>query len=296
MQPMYSNLGHLSYKSTSSVTVKKNQNSSYTYLLTSTGWLCLISLLLSCNKEDLPLPLEGPARVNKIVWTANDYQHYTYLPDGKISRYVFQWVYINDGSNATRQVIADFTYHTTGSLDQVIFNSGFFNKYYYEGTVLKKMEEYDNKNRLRLTHHYTFNNQGQLKESVSQVHDLVEGEANQIQQIYSYNSRGNLTEHKMYNKPEGQPAFALSAITKYEAYDDKKSVDNLTIVFPYLPGTKFYENNPGKQTMFGPDATTIISAQSYTYFYNDKGYPVQKSAYVQPAPPADPLPALYEYE
>jgi hypothetical protein len=194
------------------------------------------------------------------------------------------------------QQTAGFEYSSSGLLTKVTFDSGYYNKYYFDGNTLKKTEEYDNKGRLRLTHLYTFNVGRQLTESVSQVHDLVEGEANQFKQSYSYDSRGNLTEQRLFNKLPGQASFTLSSITKYEEYDTKKSADNLTINFPYLPGTIFYKNNPGRITHLGADGTTVLSAYLHTYTYNEKEYPSQKSTLMQTSPVVVPLTATYEYE
>jgi YD repeat-containing protein len=276
--------------------VKLYYSPRWPYLVAPSTWLLLISLLFSCNTDDTPPPAEATPKVTKIIWSEKDFRQYTYLPDGKLSKYLSQWVYIDDNSGTTRQVTADFSYTSSSLLDKVVFDSGFFNKYYYEGSIPKKMEEYDNKNRLRLSHTYTFGAGGKLKESLSQVHDLVEGEANQIKQTYTYDNLGNLTEHKIYNKLQEQTEFSLSSITRYEEYDNKKSVDNLTYEFPYLPEIRFYTNNPGRRTIFGPNGSTVINAFLYTYAYNDKGYPVQKSVLLQTSPEIIPITASYQYE
>ncbi|MDO1444936.1 hypothetical protein Q0590_01670 [Rhodocytophaga aerolata] len=274
----------------------KNSTPFYLKLFKAACWVVLPGLLFSCTRDTTPQPADAPSRIKKITWRATDFQQYTYLPDGKIASYISQWLYMNNDVQEIKRTTANFTYDAAGYLDKIVFDSGFFNKYYYEGTVLKKMEEYDNSNRLRLTHTYIYNSNGRLTESLSQVHDLFEGEANQFKHVYAYDARGNLTEQKLFNKLPNQTTFTLSSITRYEGYDDKKSVDNLAIVFPYLPGITFYVNNPGKQTTLAADGTTISFVNSSTYSYNEKGYPAQKTVRIETSPQVEPQTASYEYE
>ncbi len=274
----------------------KNSTPLYLRLFQAACWVVLPGLLFSCTRDNTPQPADASFRIKKVTWSANAFEEYTYLPDGKIASYVSQWVNMNNGVQEIKRITANFTYDAAGYLNKIVFDSGFYNKYYYEGTVLKKMEEYDNNNRLRLAHTYTYSSNGRLTESLSQVHDLFEGEANQFKLTYTYDTQGNLTEQKLTNKLPNQTTFTLSSITRYEGYDDKKSVDNLTVVFPYLPGITFYVNNPGKQTTLGPDSTTVSFVHSSTYSYNEKGYPAQKTVRIETSPQVEPQTASYEYE
>ncbi len=257
-------------------------------------YLSFTSLLSSCGKSDDPAP-EANMRVSKIVWAESDYQQFSYHANGRLSQYVSQWTYINDGSGETRKLVADYAYNAANQLTKVTFNSGYYNVYYYEGTRLRKLEEYDNKNRLALTHIFSFNTTGQLREMLTQVHDKLEGNGNLIKRMYTYDSQGNVTEEKVFNKNTPQTDFTLSTRTVYTDYDSKKSPDNLMALFPYVPQVQMNVNNPGTISVLAGEQQIPVSVAKYTYQYTDKGYPASKTVRIESSS-VPPVSATYYYE
>ncbi|MBC7923838.1 MAG: hypothetical protein H7Z75_22410 [Ferruginibacter sp.] len=260
------------------------------------SWVVFACVVWSCKDQEHPRPVEDPVKLSKIVWGPNDYQEFTYNTRGQIVRYVSQWTYIDDGSGATKKMTADFQYDHTSHLAKVIFGGGFYVKYHYQGNVLKKSEEYTSKDRLALTHTYQFGIGQRVTEVLTQVHDPLEEAVSQIKKTYAYDGRGNVIQEKVYGKLSPREAFYLSTITAYEDYDQQQTTGNLTDFFPYLPQAKMNVNNPGKQTVLGSDGSTVLSVRTFTYQYNQKGYPTQRTVQVQSDPPVPVSSASYQYQ
>ncbi|GAA4402659.1 hypothetical protein GCM10023187_17960 [Nibrella viscosa] len=175
-------------------------------------------------------------------------------------------------------------------------DKGYYNKYYYEGGQLKRSEEYDSRNRLALSHTYAYNAQQQLSELITQVLDPLEEGSTEIKRSYTYDNWGNVTEEKMSVKQPGKEVYTLASITRYEGYDQQKSAENLTEFYPYLPQIKMNVNNPGKRIALDPDGNTIRSTQTYTYQYNEQGYPSRKTVQTQSGATVTSITATYQYE
>lgn len=259
------------------------------------GLLFAASFLWSCSTETQHIEPEKPTRLSSIAWSNNDLQSFQYNNVGQVTQYLVQNTSPNAKTGSAKKLLAYFEYDANKLLNKVAFDNGFSIRHYYENNRLKKSEEYDNKNRLALTHTYFCTPKGQLRELITRVHDPRDENNSEIKRLYTYDSRGNVIEENTSVRKLDSEVFYLVSVVRYEGYDQRRSVENLTELSPYLPQISMNVNNPGKRTVIGNDGRTVLSVQTYTYQYNAQGYPTQKTIQTESRDNVPTTKATYEY-
>jgi hypothetical protein len=251
--------------------------------------------LVACKdaSEPTPKPEEPPLLLKKINWTEKDFLTISYNEKKLPTQYTSQWVFDPDGNISTYQVT--FDYDSQNRLIQVNANLGLKNKYHYQGNVLQKTEEYDHKNRLVITHTYTFDQQKRLLQIIDDITDPVDQATAKLKHTYEYDQRGNLTYLKDYQFNPSTQTYDLTYTQAWEGYDNQKNPDNLRLSFPYLPGVTLQVNNPGKKSVIQTNGI-VTETQTYSYQYNEKGYPTQRTAVLQSGTKTATITGVYEYE
>lgn len=263
--------------------------------------LFFLGLFSSCDDDKRTLqPVNPPTpTLKKISYTQNDFQEFSYNAAGLLSRYRSQWNFVEDDSGALKNFIVDLHYDDRNRITHLTFETGGPVKYIYEGNVLKKTEEYDNKGRLVITHHYTFGAKGQLTEVRDVINDLEEQAQRQLKRTYEYDAKGNVTAIREYYLNVGADAFTQTSVTTYEGYDDKKNVESQLDLYPYLPQLRLRVNNPTRKIRTDTsNGNRVTWVEEYTYDYHAEGYPVKKVIKIT-VPGADPVPprtAVYAYQ
>jgi len=251
--------------------------------------------LVACKDktEPTPQPEEPPLLLKKITWTDKDFVTIAYNEKKLPTQYISQWQFDPDGNVSTYQVT--FDYDTQHRLIQVNANMGLKNKYYYQGNRVQKTEEYDHKNRLVITHTYTFDPQNRLVQVIDDITDPDDQTSAKLKHTYEYDQRGNLTYLKDYQFNPTTQAYDLTYTQAWEGYDNGKNPDNLRLLFPYLPGVVLQVNNPGKKRVIQKSGM-VTETQTYTYQYNEKGYPSQRTTLLQAGTATATHTGVYEYE
>lgn len=262
--------------------------------------LTALLALSSCQPKDADSPNpteENPSDpvapkvlLKKISNSPNDFQVFDYDEKGNIIKYTAQNIYRPDG--AIQVLTQLFEYDSENRLSKVVSAYG-YSKYFYKDKVLEKIENYyTSNNQLLSTSFYTFNQKKQLVETVEVIAKPIEDTPSQIKRTYQYDAKGNMTQ-QAYLFLNKNNEFELSYTVFYEDYDDKKSIDNLLFMYPYLPDAKFYENNYRRMKTVYPNGTVDEKVYLFDYQYNDKGFPISKVQSVANRP--DVISIRFEY-
>ncbi|GAB4478183.1 MAG: hypothetical protein OHK0057_28850 [Thermoflexibacter sp.] len=263
----------------------------------------LIALLAlsSCQPKDADSPNpteENPSDpvapkvlLKKISNSPNDFQVFDYDEKGNIIKYTAQNTYRPDG--AIHVLTQLFEYDSENRLSKVVSAYGYSKYFYKDNKVLEKIENYyTSNNQLLSTNFYTFNQKKQLVETVEVIAKPIEDTPSQIKRTYQYDAKGNMTQ-QAYLFLNKNNEFELSYTVFYEDYDDKKSIDNLLFMYPYLPDTRFYENNYRRMKTVYPNGAVDEKVYLFEYQYNDKGFPISKVQSIANRP--DVISIRFEY-
>jgi hypothetical protein len=176
--------------------------------------------LVACRDktEPTPKPEEPPLLLKKITWTEKDFLTITYNEKHLPTQYTSQWVFDPDGNISTYQVT--FDYDAQYRLIQVNANMVLKNKYHYQGNALQKTEEYDHKNRLVITHTYTFDAQNRLVQIIDDITDPDDQTTAKLKHTYEYDQRGNLTYLKDFQLNPTTQVYDLTYTQAWEGYDN----------------------------------------------------------------------------
>ena len=266
--------------------------------------LLIISVLSlwSCQQEeaDLPKPIgENPSQpveqkilLKRIMNSPVDFQAFDYDEQGNIVKYTSQSTYRADG--AVRVLTHLFEYDEAKNLIKTASSYG-YTKYFYKDGKLEKTETYyTTNNQLVGTIFYTFNEKKQLIETVEVVAKPFEDSPSQIKRTYVYDEKGNITQqaYLFLNKSN---EFELVYTVFYEDYDDKKSIDNVLFTYPYLPTSKFHQNNFRRMKTVYANGAIDEHTYLFEYQYNDKDFPTSKVQSVANRPDVTTIRFDYSY-
>ncbi|GAB3264165.1 hypothetical protein GCM10027347_31050 [Larkinella harenae] len=172
-------------------------------------------------------------------------------------------------------------------------------KFYYEGNLLDRAEEYDHRGRRVITHNYLFDAGGRIVELLDLIHDPDEPTTDPttyLKSRYDYDNRGNVQRVQLFTRRIGDSAAKAWQTIYYEGYDDKKNPQHPEVNYPFLPQIHTMVNNPGKITAVGADDKTILVEETYAYVYNDQGYPIGRTQRVTTTKPLPPTTVEYHYK
>lgn len=243
------------------------------------GLLLPAGLLSSCREHCTPpAPAENRLRVKRITWADTDFQEYTYDANGRLTRYVSQWLYVM-GTDQVKRVESAFEYNRQGQLTRMVTENLWEVKYFYKDTVLEKSEEYDHKGRLAVTHYYLFASGHWPREIRDVITDPTDGNrvTGELKRVYEYDHKGNNIVQKEYVKDLATGTFTLNLSTHYEGFDTNRYVENATALNPYVPHARLWTNNYASRTLKDKNGNVLQPPQLYTFECNEEGYPVRKS-------------------
>ncbi len=248
------------------------------------GLLLPVGLLSSCQGSvdcgcALPPPRDdNRLKVKRITWAETDFQEYTYNAKGLLSKYVSQWLSVM-GTDQVKRVESVFEYNGQGQLTRMVTENTMEVKYFYNGAVLEKSEEYDQQGRLAITHYYVFAPGHRPLEIRDVITDPTDGNrvTGELKRVYEYDGRGNNTVQKEYVKDLATGNFTLNLSTHYEGFDTHKYVENATALNPCVPHARLWNNNYASRTLKDKNGKIIHLPQLYTFECNEEGYPVRKT-------------------
>jgi hypothetical protein len=249
----------------------------------------------SCKEKPVEnaLPEEKTVLLKKITWSEKDFITQAYNDQGQPTRYTSQWVSSPDGHVSS--YIAEFLYDAKHKLVRVEANQKLLVKYVYQGDVLQKTEEYDHKDRLVVSHTYSFDASKRLTQVLDHITDPLDGTAGHLKKTYAYDNRGNLLTYREYHLQANTQTYELQLSYNYEGYDDQKSPNELSLIFPHLPQIKFQVNNPSKRTILLKDGS-VKEEQTYSYQYRVDGYPSSKTTHIRVGTRSTTYTGTYEYQ
>jgi hypothetical protein len=249
------------------------------------GLLLPVGLLSSCRETvdcggctPPPSVIDNSLKVKRITWAETDFQEYTYNDKGLLTKYVSQWLFVM-GTDQVKRVESAFEYDRLGKITRLVTDNLYEVKYYYNGPVLEKSEEYDHKGRLAVTHYYKFSPGHQPLEIRDVITDPTEGNrvTGELKHVYEYDNRGNNIVQKEYVKDLNTGKFALNLSVHFDGFDTHKCVENATALSPYVPHARRWTNNYASRTLKDKDGKVVQTPQLYTFEYNEAGYPVRKT-------------------
>lgn len=287
------------------------------------GVIVALLLLGACSPEDAPVPVKQPdivkpdpvskpdnftsnpqtdpvkepelpagtlLKLKKIAYHSTDYQELSYNADGSVARYHSQHLY-NPQDGYVQKFTSDFQYDQQNRLVRLNRAYGSYVTYAYEGNKVVKTEEYNGYNELIGSHRYEYTGE-RLTTSYDLQITVTTGRRFESKTTFEYDASGNLTRRVLYSRNLGTGQYSLETSFLYSQYDDKKFMENLTEVNPYLPGVVFKVNNPGLKVVLNRNGQELTGREQYSYTYNADGYPLTKQVITQ----GGTLNATYSYQ
>lgn len=271
-------------------------------MLLLVGGIALVGLSVSCNSKTAhqlePKPEPATLQLQKITSGEKNFQNFSYNAQGQLTHFQSYWIHADSAATASRQQI-EFGYDDQQRLSQLTSNGKPYVKFFYEGKVLDRAEEYDHKSRLVITHTYLFNAEGRIVELLDLIHDPYEPTTDPVSYLksnYEYDSRGNVQRVQQSTRRVGDPAATPWQTVYYEGYDDKKNPEHPEINYPFLPQMRTMVNNPGKITVKSADGKTVLVEEKLTYAYNEQGYPIRRTRQVTTTQPLPTTIIDYHYQ
>ncbi|MCE7072567.1 hypothetical protein LZG74_19785 [Dyadobacter sp. CY327] len=220
---------------------------------------------------NMPVELYGRFRMQ---WAPTDYREVFYEAKGLPVRIIQENQYVQ-GSDITRKTTYDFVYDAQARLIQLKLDNGAYVKYYYEGSKLIETREHAKDNLLLITSTYAY-----AGDKITQIYRVNSFKKVETQFRLLYDQRGNLIEYREYAKNKNNGLFDTYSSTKYSGYDNKRNVENLWMVYPFLPGYSFASNNAGVIRFYFFDGNVekeVRGRKTITYEYLENGYPSRKA-------------------
>lgn len=233
-------------------------------------------------------------RLVKITSGEQNQQSYQYNDQGQLQTSTLHWRY-ND--SLTVSSTTTFAYDALKRMSQILYDGKPYVTFFYEGKLLDKAEEYDHKGRLVVTHFYLFNGEGQLVELLDQIHDTETGSVQSfVKYRYEYEGQKNVQRVLSFRKNVKDPTFKPWQHVYYENYDTKKNPHLPQVAYPFVEATATQVNNPGKVTVREASDESVIMIETYTYTYNTKGYPLQRTQQLTTTRPLPAVTVSYQYQ
>lgn len=166
-----------------------------------------------------------------------------------------------------------------GRIDSAASDEVFRASFKYAGDKIVRTEEYIDATWVQ-RHSFAYDAKGRLKESVTLQNIPEEGGITPVHKsTYLYDERDNLTAHDYYYYSPGKKDFVLLTVSRMSDYDTQPNAEDFFSVHPFNPVVKFRKNNPGKMVVSNA-AGLGKSEYTFTYVYNEGGYPIKKDASV----------------
>jgi hypothetical protein len=271
----------------------------YINLLVQLSLLVWMVLLFTNCKNDpstseQPEPQEPTLHLTKIRSEDKSYQSFAYNLDGSLASSEISWFY-PDSTSTYSQLNAE--YNSQKKISKIVINARLAVAFFYQGTTLERTEEYDHRNRLAVTHFYTFDQQGMLTTLLDQVHSDEDSSSDYYTKfIYTYDEKGNVKEVNSFRKVDTNAPFTPLEQIIFQDYDDQKNPMQPQLSYPFLPAKCTQRNNPGKITIKLSKNQSVISEQVNIYQYNDYGYPISVVRQLTTMKPLPPTKLLFSYE
>ncbi|MCU0353184.1 MAG: hypothetical protein MUD08_05505 [Cytophagales bacterium] len=219
--------------------------------------------------------LPAGSRLKKIAYSATDFQEFEYDSEGKLTRYVSQYQFVQGDPTKIQRITYQMQYDDLKRLVRVTQNNGTLTTsiktYFYKDGVLEKTEEARPNGRLLERRTFTFADNRLMQELRETADD-----AGQVQATYrtdfAYAGNGNLTKETVYLR--GNSGFNVDHTFEYSDFDDKPKSDHLLTRFLFLPSMVLHPNNPGKVVMKLANGT-VNYTENYTFQYSPTGLPVR---------------------
>lgn len=266
--------------------------------------IAFVALITSCTHEpalapqpDVPTPTKELV-LQKITSGDQNVQAYSYSAQGLLSSFQSHWVY-DDSASTASTMRAEFNYDAQNRLSQITTNGSLYVKFFYEGKLFDRTEEYDHRNRLIVTHFYLFNAEGQLVELLDQIHDPYSDSTDLSSFVkfrYEYDNQKNVQRIFSFTRKAGDTSFKPWQSVHYEGYDDKKNPYNSLPHYPFVAQSCTQVNNPGKIITKRSDDQSVLSVLTMTYTYNAQGYPTRKTQQLTTTNPLAARVLDYHYE
>lgn len=238
-------------------------------------------------QQQLPNPLPANALVSKLKWSDNDYYSFTYNAKNQVSHLHFQWQYVEGDPTQIRSLDYDFQYDAQHKPIQTNYTGGFSTKYSYHGNLVHRTKEfYPGGDWSReVTYIYADN---RIKQEIWHVNGLPGEPVDIYKHEFGYDSKGNLTEVKTYERVD-DTQYKLLETVEYSDFDDKINPISWMLRYPYLPQVRWQFNNPRREVRLPADGTSQVATHEYEY--NDEGLPVSRKT----TRPASVQTTTYEY-
>ena len=262
--------------------------------------LALISLSLACSRDAIPEPAPEPQsstrKLQKITAGERNVESYTYDQQGRLASLHSVWRYA-DSTQASATLDAVITYDTQQRISQILYNGSLTVKFFYEGKLFDRTEEYDHKNRLVITHFYLFNTDNQLVELLDQYYDTTGGGTElYVKHRYEYDGQKNVQRVITLRRRVGDTTFTPWQTTTYEQYDQQKNPNNTLAHYPFVEQVCTQVNNPGKIITRNDTDQSINSVETLTYAYDPQGYPIRKTSQRTTSQSLPATDMFYQYE
>ena len=225
------------------------------------------------GQDSLPtMPVELYGRI-RMQWAPTDYREAFYDAKGLPVRIIQENQYVQ-GSDETRKISYDFFYNAQENLTELKLDNGAYVTYHYQGKKVIETKEYAKDHRLIVASTYAY-----AGDKITQIRRVNSYKNLETQLRMFYDERGNLTEYREYaqNKDTGQ--FETYSSTRFSEYDNKRNVENLWMVYPFLPGYIFAGNNAGSVRFYFFDGNAekeVPGRKTVSYEYLKNGYPARK--------------------
>jgi len=219
--------------------------------------------------DDAQIEVFGKVRMQ---WAPTDFREIVYDAAKNPVRVRQENLFV-ENSDITRKVQYDFLYDENQHLKQIRTDKFYIN-YSLEGDHVKETKEYALDETLIRTRTYFYNG-NKLSKLVQ-----TDSPANYETQFhFFYDENSNLKEMREYQKNNQTGYFDKYNAVRYSAYDDKKNVENLWMIYPYLPNVSFSNNNFGQISFYhfdGKSVTETSARKFFSYQYDKNGYPVSR--------------------
>lgn len=240
-----------------------------------TRWALLLPVILfnSCDSDDEPVreTVYTPVRME----TEDTSVELQYNTAGLLTHSTMKQKALN-GVVLTSTL--EYIYKN-GRIDSAARETVFRAAFKYEGDRIARTEEYIDDTWVQ-RHTFAYDEKGRLKESIT-LQDIPEedGIIPVRKSVYQYDERDNLVAHDHYYYAPGKKDFVLLTVTRISDYDAKPNAEDFFGGHPFNPHVKFRKNNPRKMVVSNA-AGLGKTEYTFTYTYNDGGYPVKKVASV----------------
>jgi hypothetical protein len=207
----------------------------------------------------------------RLSWSALDFQEWTHDAAGQWTRYVTQWNSVQ-GSTTVSRWVHDFQYGQPGRIERLTISDANrlvrYVEYQYAHTQLTQSREFSATGTLLATYRYAFDNNRLIEQS--ETHHV--NTPRQVRKLFSYDTKGNLTEVAEFVRLAGAAAFVPAGTVQYSVYDDRPALPTQSLeTYPYLPGVTFRVNNPRFKRLFDATGQPMVGNEQYAYAFGADG-------------------------